>query len=199
MYRFNEILTITSGGRTTIEQLRLLQSSLIMRIPVVVVIAIFLSSLVLFTIVPTNPTTMIAFKPDVSLTYNTNAFAQKTPQENVLNSIDKILIEINSIRFAPLTDSTVNQLKILVTYQAIDPMIVNTPMTGIMKVYQSDGSLLKTSSIPKGYVVGQSGIVQFATSFADQNIQDVRTKVYMINTQGDVISNILSVDASLVK
>jgi hypothetical protein len=72
-------------------------------------------------------------------------------------------------------------------------------MTGIMKVYQPDGSLLKTSSIPKGYVVGQSGIVQFATSFADQNIQDLRTKVYMINTQGDVISNILSVNASLVK
>jgi hypothetical protein len=83
MYRFNEILTITGGGRTTIEQLRLLQSSLIMRIPVVVVIAIFLSSLVLFTIVPTNLTTMIAFKPDVLLTYNTDAFAQKTPQENV--------------------------------------------------------------------------------------------------------------------
>jgi hypothetical protein len=75
MHRFNEILTITSGGRVTIKQLRLLQSSHIMRIPVVVVITIFLSSLVLFTIVPTSPTTMIAFKPDVSLTYNINAFA----------------------------------------------------------------------------------------------------------------------------
>lgn len=72
-------------------------------------------------------------------------------------------------------------------------------MAGIMKVFLSDGSLLKTSSIPKGYVVGQSGVVQFATSFTDQTIQNVKAEVYMINTKDEIISNVLSVDASLVK
>jgi hypothetical protein len=72
-------------------------------------------------------------------------------------------------------------------------------MAGIMKVFLSDGSLVKTSSIPKGYVVGQSGVIQFATSFNDPAIQNVRTEVYMINTSDEIISNTLSIDASLTK
>ena len=106
---------------------------------------------------------------------------------------------MNSITFAPLTDSSINQLKIFVNYHAIDPALVNTPMAGIVKVFLSDGSLIKTSSILKGYVVGQSGVIQFATSFNDQAIQNVRAEVYMIDTSDEIVSNALSVDASLTK
>ena len=72
-------------------------------------------------------------------------------------------------------------------------------MAGIMKVFLSDGSLIKTSSIPKEYVVGQSGIVQFATSFNDPSIQDVRAEVYMFRANDETISNTLSINASLTK
>ena len=159
-------------------------------------IVFFLSNLFLFAIVITHtiPATI-----DASLFYSINAFAQEIPQEHVLNSTDNMIIGLNSARFAPLTDSTVNQFKILVAYERNDPTLVNTPMAGFMIVYHSDGSLLKTSSIPKGYVVGQSGIVQFATSFSDQTIKYVRACVYMNDTQGDVISNMLSVDESLTR
>jgi len=47
--------------------------------------------------------------------------------------------------------------------------------------------------------VGQSGVVQFATSFADQTIKNVRAEIYMIDTQDKVISNTISMDATLIK
>jgi len=155
------------------------------------VIIIFLSSLSFFAIFT------ITFDP--LMMKDNNAFGQNTTQEDILYTSNKISIDTNSVTFAPLTDSTINQLKILVNYQTTDPSLVNTPMAGIMKVFLSDGSLLKTSSIPKGYVVGQSGVVQFATSFTDQTIQNVKAEVYMVNTKDEIISNVLSVDASLVK
>ena len=170
------------------EQLKSRSSINFARIPI---LFILLSSFTVLTIVTTNYTT--------STMDNNNAFAQRTPQEDILNTTNKINIDMNSVTFAPLTDSSINQLKILVNYQTIDSALVNTPMAGIMKVFLSDGSLIKTSSIPKGYVVGQSGVIQFATSFNDQAIQNVRTEVYMINTSDEIISNILSINASLTK
>ena len=129
----------------------------------------------------------------------TNAFAQGSLQGNALFTSNKIDIGLNSESFAPLSDDTFNQLKVLINYQTNDPDLVNTPMDGIMKVYQSDGTLLKTSSIPKGYVVGQSGIIQFATSFTDQTIQNVRAEIYLIDPRDNIISNPLSIKASLTK
>ena len=148
----------------------------------------FLLSLTLFSIVTTNYST--------SMMDNSNAFAQITLQEDTPNTANKINIDMTSVTFAPLTDSSINQLKIFVNYHAIDPALVNTPMAGIVKVFLSDGSLIKTSSILKGYVVGQSGVIQFATSFNDQAIQNVRAEVYMIDTSDEIVSNALSVDAS---
>jgi hypothetical protein len=130
-----------------------------------------------------------------------NAYAQplqSQQQNDTLTSEDKITIQLDFVEFAPLTDSNSNQLKILVDYQTNDPSFVNTPMKGIMKVYLHDGTPLKTSSIQKGYIVGQSGSIQFATSFADKTIQKVKADVYLTNTQGsEKISNTLTIDASL--
>lgn len=123
---------------------------------------------------------------------------QSQQQNDTLTSEDKITIQLDSVKFAPLTDSNSNQLKILVDYQTNDPSFVNTPMKGIMKVYLHDGTPLKTSSIQKGYIVGQSGTIQFATSFADKTIQKVKADVYLTDIQGsEKISNTLTIDASL--
>lgn len=139
-----------------------------------------------------------------------NAYAQVQEQKQQRNSIspqlssssspsNEVTIHLNSVTFAPLDNNQANQLKVVVDYKTNDPALVNTPMTGTMKVYLSDGMLLKTSSIPKGFVLGQSGPIQFATSFADKTIQDVKADVYLTNTlDTERISNTLTINASLV-
>lgn len=70
-------------------------------------------------------------------------------------------------------------------------------MTRVMKVYLPDGTHLKTSSILNGFIVGQSGVIQFATSFTDKILQRVNADVYLADTQGiEKISNMLSINAS---
>ena len=66
--------------------------------------------------------------------------------------------------------------------QTNDPSFVNTIMAGVMKVYTADGTLIKTSTIPSGYILGQSGPMKFATSFEDQAIEDVRAEIAMTDT-----------------
>ena len=110
---------------------------------------------------------------------------------------DKVTIDLTSVEFAPLTSSENNQLKIVINYQTSDPSLVNTPMAGTMKVYDSDGNIIKTSKIGNGYVLGQSGPMQFATTFTDKTISKVKAEVYLTDTVGNKISNTLTTDASL--
>lgn len=110
---------------------------------------------------------------------------------------DKVTIDLTSVELAPLTSSENNQLKIVINYQTNDPSLVNTPMAGTMKVYDSDDNIIKTSKIGNGYVLGQSGPMQFATTFTDKTISKVKAEVYLTDTMGNKISNTLTTDASL--
>jgi len=110
---------------------------------------------------------------------------------------DKVTIDLASVEFAPLTSSENNQLKIVINYQTDDPSLVNTPMAGTMKVYDSNGNIIKTSKIGNGYVLGQSGPMQFATTLTDKTISKVKADVYLTDTSGNKISNTLTTEASL--
>lgn len=113
---------------------------------------------------------------------------------------NKVTIDLSSVKFVPLDYDDANQLKVVVDYKTNDPALVNTPMAGTMKVYQPNGTVLKSSSIQKGYIVGESGSIQFATSFTDKTIQDVKADIYLTDTQhSDKISNTLTTKASLLK
>jgi len=112
---------------------------------------------------------------------------------------DKVTMDLTSVGFAPLTSSENNQLKIVINYQTDDPSLVNTPMAGTMKVYDSNGNIIKTSKIGNGYVLGQSGPMQFATTLTDKTISKVKADIYLTDTSGNKISNTLTADASLSK
>lgn len=145
---------------------------------------------------------------ETNIGISNNAYAQV--QEQQQNSIspqlssssspsNEVTIHLNSVTFAPLTYTDHNQLKVVVDYKTNDPALVNTPMAGTMKVYLPDGTPLKSSSIPKGFVLGQSGPIQFATSFTDKTIQNVKADIYLTDTQhSDKISNTVTTTASLV-
>ena len=112
------------------------------------------------------------------ISWNDNVvYAQATEQKDNLTSENGVTINLNSISFTPLTYTDNNQLKVLIDYQTNDSSLVNTHMDGTMKVYNPDGTLLKTSSIQKGFGLGHSGTIPFATSFADKTIQDVKVEI----------------------
>lgn len=123
--------------------------------------------------------------------------ASSSADTTTTSSKDKVTIDLTSVGFSPLTSSENNQLKIIVNYQTNDPLLINSPMAGTMKVYDSDDNVIKTSKITNGYILGQSGPMQFATSFTDKTIKDVKAEVYMTDTMGNKISNTLTTEASL--
>ncbi len=137
---------------------------------------------------------------------NYHAYAQAEQQQQQQNNDNKaaerITINLDSVKFAPLTNTNTNanQLKVDIFYKTNDPKLVNTIMAGVMKVYLPDGTLIKTSTIQDDYILGQAGPMQFATSFEDKTINNVKAEITMTDpSHTETFSNTLTVPASLEK
>ena len=76
-------------------------------------------------------------------------------------------------------------------------LLVNTKINGIIHVSLPNGSLVKTSSFPNGFIVNQSGTIQFATSFADKTIQNVKADIVLTEPNKITpLSNIVTANVS---
>jgi hypothetical protein len=130
-----------------------------------------------------------------SISTSNRAYAQQSMAAT--STANKITITSNSVQFLPLTNATHNQLKVIVHYQTNDVSLVNTKINGIMRVSLPNGSLVKTSSFPNGFVVNQSGTIQFATSFANKTIQNVKADIVLTDlNKMTPLSNIVTTNVS---
>lgn len=113
-------------------------------------------------------------------------------------SLEKITIGLNSATFGPLTSNpSVNQVKVLVDYQAKDLSMVHSTINGVMHVFAPNGSQIKTSSYPNGFTITEAGIIQFATSFSDPALTNVKVNVTLTDlNKTETISNTLSADVA---
>ena len=113
-------------------------------------------------------------------------------------SLEKITIGLNSATFGPLTSNpSVNQVKVLVDYQTKDLSMVHSTINGVMHVFAPNGSQIKTSSYPNGFTITESGIIQFATSFSDPALTNVKVNVTLTDlNKTETISNTVSADVA---
>lgn len=89
----------------------------------------------------------------------------------------EIIIEFNNGQYLTLPEKNIQQVKLTATYTVEDSEWVGKQVSGTMKLYTSNGTLIKTTSIPNGFVAEESGFQQFVTSLPDSSIQSVTAVV----------------------
>jgi hypothetical protein len=66
------------------------------------------------------------------------------------NHEQEVFLALNSAQFVPLTTTGEgSRIQVFVNYTVNDPSIINQTINSVMKVYQVNGTLIKTSSFPK--------------------------------------------------
>jgi hypothetical protein len=89
----------------------------------------------------------------------------------------EIIIEFNNGQYLTLPEKNIQQVKLTATYTVEDSEWVGKQVSGTMKIYTSNGTLIKTTSIPNGFTAEESGFQQFVTSLPDSSIQSVTAVV----------------------
>ncbi|MDN5846802.1 MAG: hypothetical protein L0H53_11070 [Candidatus Nitrosocosmicus sp.] len=88
----------------------------------------------------------------------------------------RISLKLNSAEFQTL-DSSDHQAKILVDYEVIDPTLSDATINGVLEITDLDGNEIKATSYPDGFRITESGIIQFASTVDDEDIDTVNLRV----------------------
>lgn len=151
------------------------------------------------TLQPVSP--IQQFNPDVGGSPLNNEENNNKNDGNVssLNSQsqDKITLKLNSAEFKTI-ESSDHQAKILVDYETSDSSLSGGRINGILVISDPDGNEIKTVSYPNGFRITESGIIQFASTIDDKDIDTVNLDVHLTNIdKTEQISNSVSVTVSL--
>jgi hypothetical protein len=111
----------------------------------------------------------------------------------------EISILLDSAKFIPLSENgEENQVNVFVNYTVNDPSLVSQRINSVMKVYSTNGTLIKTSSFAEGFTVNQTGSERHATSITNSTLQDVIAVVQFTNLTKTVpLSNPLQTNLNL--
>ena len=151
----------------------------------IIITLVIVTILILLHQIPTSPISLLLLS-----TFTQSAFAYHG-QEAVLL--------LDNATFTPLTTSPGNQVKVLATYNIQNSSIAGQTINAVMKLYTSNGTLIKTSSYPSGFVAqNANGTVELKTNVEDPAIQGVIANITLTNaSKTEVISNEISTTANL--
>jgi hypothetical protein len=124
--------------------------------------------------------------------------SQMFPIEAFANHGEEILISLENSTFLPLTTAQGNQLKVSLNYDLQNASITGQTINAVMKLYDPNGTLIKTSSFPAGFTAQSSGKAELKSTLTNKSIQDLITNVtFTDSAKTDKISNELSIPLEL--
>ena len=151
----------------------------------IIITLVIVTILILLHQIPTSPISLLLLS-----TFTQSAFAYHG-QEAVLL--------LDNATFTPLTTSPGNQVKVLATYNIQNSSIVGQTINAVMKLYTSNGTLIKTSSYPSGFVAqNTNGTAELKSTVEDPTIQSAIANITLTNAaKTEVISNKISTTVNL--
>ena len=115
-------------------------------------------------------------------------FAQVSPDIN--------LSVVNS-SFAPLTTANGSQVRVGIMYQLNNESLDGVKINGIMKLYSPNGTLIRSSSFPEGFIAKNAGGIEvFRTTIRDPAVNNLLANVTFIDfiNRKETLSNTVTLN-----
>ncbi|MGI0022541.1 MAG: hypothetical protein ACRD9Q_06745, partial [Nitrososphaeraceae archaeon] len=89
-----------------------------------------------------------------------------------------IVISLGNSSYVTLTNTDANQVRVNVKYTIEDESLKNKMINAVMAVFAPNGSLLRTTSFPSGFIAESDGGVQsLKTTFRDKSLESVMANI----------------------
>jgi hypothetical protein len=111
----------------------------------------------------------------------------------------EITLTLYNSSFGSLTSGGGNQVSVFANYKLNDDSVAGQTINAVMEVYAPNGTLIRTSSYPEGFVVQSSGGVEgLETTIKDTTLQSVTANVtFRSADKTEALSNSLRVNLNL--
>lgn len=120
-------------------------------------------------------------------------------QSAYANHGQEAVLSIDNSTFTPLSLGGGNQVKVLASYTVQNSSIVGQTINAVMKLYASDGTLIKTSSYPSGFIAqNTNSTAELKSTIEDPSIQAVIANLTLTNAaKTEELSNEVSTRVNL--
>ena len=109
-----------------------------------------------------------------------------------------ITITLANTSYVPL-NSTTSRVNVWVNYDVQNKTLEDEKINGVMKVYSSNGTLIKYSSFPDGFRAKDIGSVEFKT-ILKEDLADILVNVTMFDIgKKNILSNTLTLESTSQK
>jgi hypothetical protein len=109
-----------------------------------------------------------------------------------------VAIKLNSAYFTSPSGDGNHQVKVVTNYTVSNSSLVGQKINAVMKVYTQNGTLLKTTSYPDGFVLNNTGVRQLLTNLPNSTINNITAVATFTNLAKTVaLSNPLEVPLNL--
>jgi hypothetical protein len=130
------------------------------------------------------------------------------PQNSLIDGIpvfadhgQETTLTLHNSSFGSLTSGGGNQVSVFAEYVLNDNSIAGQTLNAVMEVYAPNGTLIRTSSYPDGFIAQSSGGIEgLETTIRDRTLQSVTANVTFRDlTKTEILSNDLRVDLTLAE
>jgi hypothetical protein len=107
--------------------------------------------------------------------------------ENQSSTEQQIVIRLIDANFIPHPETGNQQVKVLVSYDVSNSSLIGQKTNAVLKVYSTNGSLLKTSSFPSGFTINSTGTTQLLTNIMNNYVRNITTLTTFTNQDKTIV------------
>lgn len=112
----------------------------------------------------------------------------------------EIDLDFSDAQFLILPEKSMPQVKFTATYSVFDPDMVGKQINGMMQITTTNGTIVKTSSVPNGFKADKTGFQQFVTSLPATSTKSITATVLLTDlNKTSALSNSINRDLVLNK
>lgn len=127
-------------------------------------------------------------------------FVPVLQQSIFANHGKEIDLDFSDAQFLILPEKSMLQVKFTATYSVLDPDMVGKQINGMMQITTTNGTIVKTSSVPNGFKADKTGFQQFVTSLPATSTKSITATVLLTDlNKTSALSNSINRDLVLNK
>ena len=111
-----------------------------------------------------------------------------------------ILIKLDAAYFISHPNEGNHQVKVLLNYTLTNNSLIDRNANAVLKIYATNGTLLKTSSFPSGFILKNTDTTQLLTNIPNKSVENITTVIGITNQNKTIsLSNSLKIPLTLGK
>jgi hypothetical protein len=107
---------------------------------------------------------------------------------------EEFVIKLANIQSYPVNGTTHYQIKASVNYSVSDPNLIGQKVNAVMKVHSFNGSVIKTTSFPNGFIANKTDTARLLTNIPVTLAKNITTEIFFTDlNRASVLSNTLKI------